>query len=83
MACPGCYPTSILIPLLPVVRANLIRTVEYRCEQSERREWRRPESQTRICFLSNAMRALGPMVCPRIGIYLRLNRKLPTPPEKR
>jgi N-acetyl-gamma-glutamyl-phosphate reductase len=26
VACPGCYPTSILIPLLPVVRAHLIRT---------------------------------------------------------
>src|SRR6476620_8901316 len=25
VACPGCYPTSILIPLLPVVRANMIR----------------------------------------------------------
>ncbi len=26
VACPGCYPTSILIPLLPVVRAHMIRT---------------------------------------------------------
>jgi N-acetyl-gamma-glutamyl-phosphate reductase len=26
VACPGCYPTSILIPLLPVVRANMIGT---------------------------------------------------------
>src|SRR5260370_9528223 len=26
LACPGCFPTSILIPLLPVVRANMIRT---------------------------------------------------------
>ena len=26
LACPGCFPTSILIPLLPVVRANLIRS---------------------------------------------------------
>ena len=25
VACPGCYPTSILIPLLPLVRANMIR----------------------------------------------------------
>ncbi|MBV8143264.1 MAG: N-acetyl-gamma-glutamyl-phosphate reductase [Verrucomicrobia bacterium] len=25
VACPGCYPTSILIPLLPVVRARMIR----------------------------------------------------------
>ena len=25
LACPGCFPTSILIPLLPVVRAHLIR----------------------------------------------------------
>ena len=25
VACPGCYPTSILIPLLPVVRAKMIR----------------------------------------------------------
>jgi N-acetyl-gamma-glutamyl-phosphate reductase len=25
VACPGCYPTSILIPLLPVVRAHMIR----------------------------------------------------------
>jgi N-acetyl-gamma-glutamyl-phosphate reductase len=26
VACPGCYPTSILIPLLPVVRAKMIST---------------------------------------------------------
>src|SRR3984893_659705 len=26
VACPGCFPTSILIPLLPVVRANMIRS---------------------------------------------------------
>jgi N-acetyl-gamma-glutamyl-phosphate reductase len=25
VACPGCYPTSILLPLLPVVRARMIR----------------------------------------------------------
>ena len=25
MACPGCYPTSILVPLLPVIRAKMIR----------------------------------------------------------
>ena len=25
VACPGCYPTSILIPLLPIVRAKMIR----------------------------------------------------------
>lgn len=25
VACPGCYPTSILVPLLPVIRAKLIR----------------------------------------------------------
>jgi N-acetyl-gamma-glutamyl-phosphate reductase len=25
VACPGCYPTSILVPLLPVVRAKMIR----------------------------------------------------------
>jgi N-acetyl-gamma-glutamyl-phosphate reductase len=25
VACPGCYPTSILLPLLPVVRAKMIR----------------------------------------------------------
>ncbi len=24
VACPGCYPTSILLPLLPLVRANVI-----------------------------------------------------------
>jgi N-acetyl-gamma-glutamyl-phosphate reductase len=26
VACPGCFPTSILIPLLPVVRTKLIRS---------------------------------------------------------
>jgi N-acetyl-gamma-glutamyl-phosphate reductase len=26
VACPGCYPTSILMPLLPIVRAQMIRT---------------------------------------------------------
>lgn len=26
IACPGCYPTSILIPLLPLLRAKLIET---------------------------------------------------------
>jgi len=26
VACPGCYPTSILVPLLPVVRAKMIRS---------------------------------------------------------
>ncbi len=25
VACPGCYPTSILLPLLPLVRARLVR----------------------------------------------------------
>jgi N-acetyl-gamma-glutamyl-phosphate reductase len=25
VACPGCYPTSILLPLLPVIRARMIR----------------------------------------------------------
>jgi N-acetyl-gamma-glutamyl-phosphate reductase len=25
VACPGCYPTSILVPLLPVIRAKMIR----------------------------------------------------------
>jgi N-acetyl-gamma-glutamyl-phosphate reductase len=25
VACPGCYPTSILVPLLPVLRAKMIR----------------------------------------------------------
>jgi N-acetyl-gamma-glutamyl-phosphate reductase len=25
VACPGCYPTSILLPVLPLLRANLIR----------------------------------------------------------
>jgi N-acetyl-gamma-glutamyl-phosphate reductase len=25
LACPGCYPTSILVPLLPVIRAKMIR----------------------------------------------------------
>src|SRR3984957_18635175 len=25
VACPGCFPTSILVPLLPVVRAKMIR----------------------------------------------------------
>jgi N-acetyl-gamma-glutamyl-phosphate reductase len=25
VACPGCYPTSILLPLIPVLRAKLIR----------------------------------------------------------
>jgi len=26
VACPGCYPTSILLPLLPLVRARMIRS---------------------------------------------------------
>lgn len=26
VACPGCYPTSILLPLLPLVREKLVRT---------------------------------------------------------
>jgi N-acetyl-gamma-glutamyl-phosphate reductase len=25
VACPGCYPTSILLPLIPIVRAKLVR----------------------------------------------------------
>jgi N-acetyl-gamma-glutamyl-phosphate reductase len=25
VACPGCYPTSVLVPLLPVIRAKMIR----------------------------------------------------------
>ena len=25
VACPGCYPTSILVPLLPVIRAKMLR----------------------------------------------------------
>jgi N-acetyl-gamma-glutamyl-phosphate reductase len=25
VACPGCYPTSVLVPLLPVLRAKMIR----------------------------------------------------------
>jgi N-acetyl-gamma-glutamyl-phosphate reductase len=26
VACPGCYPTSVLLPLLPLVRARMIRS---------------------------------------------------------
>jgi N-acetyl-gamma-glutamyl-phosphate reductase len=26
LACPGCYPTSILVPLVPLLRGNLIET---------------------------------------------------------
>tara|TARA_Y100001970_G_scaffold93207_1_gene117512 strand:+ start:4998 stop:6026 length:1029 start_codon:yes stop_codon:yes gene_type:complete len=26
ISCPGCYPTSILIPLIPIVKSNLIKT---------------------------------------------------------
>jgi len=26
IGCPGCYPTSILLPLIPLVKANLIKT---------------------------------------------------------
>ena len=26
IACPGCYPTSILLPLIPLVKKNLIKT---------------------------------------------------------
>src|SRR5205085_9071755 len=25
IACPGCYPTSILLPILPLLKANLIK----------------------------------------------------------
>ena len=26
ISCPGCYPTSILIPLIPLIKKNLINT---------------------------------------------------------
>ena len=26
IACPGCYPTSILLPLLPIIKKDLIKT---------------------------------------------------------
>src|SRR5207248_3923091 len=25
VACPGCYPTSILLPIIPLLRANLVK----------------------------------------------------------
>ena len=28
IACPGCYPTSILLPIIPLVKNNLIKTID-------------------------------------------------------
>ena len=28
IACPGCYPTSVLLPLIPLLKNNLINTNE-------------------------------------------------------
>ena len=31
ISCPGCYPTSVLIPLIPLLKKNLIKSNNIRC----------------------------------------------------
>ena len=50
IACPGCYPTSILIPLRPLIRRKAIDRRRIRGDKLERRDRRRPQSRSRLSF---------------------------------
>ena len=50
VACPGCYPTSILLPLMPLLRGKIDRAGRHHRQHFEWRQRGRPKSGARLSF---------------------------------
>ncbi len=83
VACPGCYPTSILIPLRPLIRRKAIDRKTNFGNKFERRNRRRPQSRRPIIFSPNATKACARTACRNIDIFPRSNRNCRFSPAKK
>ena len=83
IASPGCYPTSILLPMIPLLRAGLIKPHGHHRRFAERRERRGAQGRTRITCLSSATKASGPTACRSTGICRKSNRNFRSLPARR
>jgi N-acetyl-gamma-glutamyl-phosphate reductase len=68
IACPGCYPTSILLPLIPLLKAGLLADSPSRSRQHERREWRRAEREHPAACSARCKTACAVTACRCIAI---------------
>ena len=89
VACPGCYPTAVLLALLPLVKAKLIDDVghHHRCEVGRLRRGPQPEAEYLVLGSGRGALALRhrqspPRARDRAGIGRRLGRA-PSPSTSR
>ena len=82
IACPGCYPTSILIPLLPLVRRKAIdrERILVTSLSGVTGAGRKIEADYLFAECNESMR---PMACRNIDIFPRSSRSCRSWPEKR
>ena len=73
VASPGCYPTSILLPLLPIVKSKIIdtSTIHVVSMSGTSGAGKTPNPQL---LLQNATRVFVLTLFQNIDTYLRLNR---------
>ena len=71
IACPGCYPTSILIPILPLIKKNMISTNEIIVDSKSGLSGAGRNIKQDLLFSEN-YNSFKPMVKEIIDIFLRL-----------
>ena len=83
IASPGCYPTSILLPLIPLLKAGLDQTDRHHRRFLERRQRRGPQGGDWIICSANATKASGPTACRSTGICRRSRNNFRSRPERK
>jgi len=81
IASPGCYPTSILMPLLPLLRTGLIKSSGIIADSLSGVSGAGRKQSWIIC-LSSVTKAFALMVCPNTGTCPKSSRNSPLLPAK-
>ena len=69
IASPGCYPTSMLLPLIPLLKAKSDQIHRHHRRLHERRQRRRAKARSSIISSSNATKACALTAFPNTGIF--------------
>jgi len=79
IASPGCYPTSILLPTLPLLKAGLIQTTGIIADSMSgvSGAGRKAEVDYLFCECNESVR---PTACRNTGTSLKSRNKCPLPP---
>ena len=80
VACPGCYPTAVLLALVPLVKAGLDRRARHRHRRQVGRHRRRPRAEAEHAVRARPARGCRPIRSARIATRRRSSRKSASPP---